>query len=344
MSFISNLALKSLAIGYGVITRARLAAYEHGLLKKTKLGVPVISVGNITTGGTGKTPLVEWLCRVLAREGRKVTILTRGYGRVNPGHRVVVSDGMNVLTNVQEAGDEPQLLAENLKGIAAVICDSHRSAAGRWAIDRLGSDVFVLDDGFQHLQLARDLNILTLDATNPWGGRNPLPYGRMREPSSSLARADCVILTRTEQSDDLNALKDEIQHITDSPIFTSRMKTTLIRRLDSADPEKIESVNQPLMAFCGVGNPHSFFNHLEQEGLTVAHSRAFSDHHRYQQPDIDILVEEAEKHGATALITTAKDAVKIRNLAFALPCHLLEIEITIDQEDRLVSMIQAAIK
>lgn len=343
MSVVSHLTLKPLSLAYSALTRLRLAAYGKGLLKKTKLEIPVISVGNITTGGTGKTPLVEWLCRMLAREGRKVAILTRGYGRVNPGQRVIVSDGLNVLTNARQAGDEPQLLAENLKGIAAVICDVHRSSAGQWAIDHLGTEVFVLDDGFQHLRLARDLNILTIDASNPWGGRNLLPYGRMREPLLSISRADCVILTRTEQGSDLIALKDEIKQFTDSAIFVSRMQTALIRRIDSSEPEKIESFVQPVAAFCGVGNPHSFFEHLEREGLALANTRTFSDHHRYQQTDIDVLIQEAKKHGASALITTAKDAVKIRDFAFALTCYVLEIEIKIDQEDRLVNVIQAAV-
>ena len=121
------------------------------LLPVTKLPAPVISIGNLTTGGTGKTPLVEWVCRTLARKQRKVCILTRGYGRANPGTRVIVSDGSNVLTTAAEAGDEPYLLAQNLKGVAAVISDPDRIAAGKWALDKLGAEVFVLDDGFQHL-------------------------------------------------------------------------------------------------------------------------------------------------------------------------------------------------
>ena len=155
---------------YSIATRLRLAAYRRRLFSVSKLDAPVISVGNITTGGTGKTPLVEWICRVLAEEGKRVCVLTRGYRRQNPNEQVVVSDGHRILADVAAAGDEPLLLARNLLGIAAVVCNSNRSEAGRWAIKNLQSEVFVLDDGFQHLQLARDLNIVTIDATNPWGG------------------------------------------------------------------------------------------------------------------------------------------------------------------------------
>lgn len=344
MSPISNLVLPPLTVAYAAVTRLRLAAYEKGLLRITKLNAPVISVGNITTGGTGKTPLVEWVSRMLAREGRRVSILTRGYGRANAGQQVLVSDGLNVLADVQRSGDEPQLLAENLKGIASVICDSDRAAAGRWAIEHLGTDACVLDDGFQHLQLARDLNILTIDASNPWGGGHLLPYGRMREPRGGISRADCMVITRTEQADDIAALKTEIRQFTgDRPVFTSRMHTSGVRELRAKDPGSIDLLPQPAAAFCAVGNPASFFNHLQAEKIDLAHTRAFPDHHVYEQADIDILIDEARSLGAVSLITTAKDAVKLRQFEFSLPCYVLEIEISIDQHDMLAEMIRTAI-
>src|SRR5688500_192500 len=184
MTASSAILLSPLSSLYRAVTQARLTAYKRGLFEVTKLAAPVISIGNLTTGGTGKTPLVEWVCRVLARDKRKVCILTRGYGRANPGVRVVVSDAFTVLATATEAGDEPFLLAQNLKGLAAVISDADRAAAGKWALENLGAEVLVLDDGFQHLGLARDLNILTIDATNPWGGGRLLPYGSLREPRS----------------------------------------------------------------------------------------------------------------------------------------------------------------
>lgn len=343
MSSIFTIVLPPLTVAYGVVTRLRLAAYEKGLLKTERLKVPVISVGNLTTGGTGKTPLVEWVCRVLAREGRKVSVLTRGYGRTDESQRVVVSDAVNVLGTTPQSGDEPQLLAESLKGIASVVCDSDRVSAGTWAIEHLGADVFVLDDGFQHLRLARDLNILVIDASNPWGGGHLLPYGRMREPRHGLSRADCVVITRTYQDSDLAALKNEIQRFTAAPIFTSRMQSKRIRKIDSTFAEQLDSIPQPLAAFCAVGNPRSFFDHLKREGFDLACTQTFPDHHNYSQADIDRFIEEARAFGARGLITTAKDAVKIRDFAFEFPCNVLEIEIVIDQHGALLDLIRNSV-
>ncbi len=205
-----SLIMMPLRVVYGAVTRARLAAYRSGLFSVSKLPVPVISVGNITTGGTGKTPLVEWVCRVLAnqiKKDAKVCVLTRGYGRANPQEQVLVSDGTKVFADEREAGDEPLLLARNLLGVAAVIANADRVAAGQWAIGSLGAQAFVLDDGFQHLRIERDLDIVTIDATNPWGDGGLLPHGRLREEATGLSRADCVVITRSEQVENLTYLQ-----------------------------------------------------------------------------------------------------------------------------------------
>ncbi|MCM3869130.1 MAG: tetraacyldisaccharide 4'-kinase [Pyrinomonadaceae bacterium] len=335
--------LPPLSALYRAVTQTRLAAYNRGLLTTTRLPAPVISVGNLTTGGTGKTPLVEWVCRTLARKQRKVCILTRGYGRPNPGSRVVVSDGSTVLTNAIEAGDEPFLLAQNLKGLAAVISDSNRLAAGKWAIDNLGTEVFVLDDGFQHLALARDLNILTIDATKPWGDGKLLPAGRLREPRSGLSRADCVVVTRTDQSDELVALEAEIQRLNGScSIFRSEMTVKSISRMNPEGPDGLVSPPQPAAAFCAVGNPESFFKLLRQAGIDPALTRIFRDHHQYTQADIDSLTRESRNAGARSMITTAKDAVKLQQSRFALPCYLVNIEISIAEDDRFIQLVDNA--
>ncbi len=325
---------------YSLATRLRLAAYRRHLFSVSKLDAAVMSVGNITTGGTGKTPLVEWVCRILADEGQRVCVLTRGYRRQNPNEQVVVSDGNKVFADVSAAGDEPLLLATNLLGVAAVVCNSNRSAAGRWAINNLQAEVFVLDDGFQHLQLARDLNIVTIDATNPWGG-GMLPYGHLREPLSGLARADCVVLTRTEQSTDLASLTAALQKIVgQTPIFRSRMVTSGLRRLNGDTLEQLSSISQPIGAICGVGNPTSFFDHLRREGYELAFERAFPDHYNYQQADVDSIITEAKAKGAASILTTAKDAVKLSSLHFELPCYVLEIKIAIEDESHLIQLIR----
>src|SRR5688572_17762032 len=147
-----TLALAPLGMLYGAVARARIRLYRSGLLKTERVGAAVISVGNITTGGTGKTPLVEWVARAVALEGRRACVLTRGYGRADERRRVVVSDGERIKADVRESGDEPRLLAERLLGVAAVVCDRDRVAAARWARENLGAEAFILDDGFQHLK------------------------------------------------------------------------------------------------------------------------------------------------------------------------------------------------
>lgn len=335
-----SLILPPLSVLYSAVTRTRLSLYRRGTFHSIKLDRPVISIGNITTGGTGKTPLVEWVTRTLAAEGKRVGILTRGYGRDNPRQRVVVSDGHTILATPAEAGDEPFLLASNLLGSAVVISSADRVTAGQEAIKEFGIDCFVLDDGFQHLRVERDLNILTIDATNPWGGRHLLPYGRLREPLSGLNRAECVVITRCDQVNNVEALREEIRSFNErAPVFESRMRIVHVvplRSFETGRPPK-----SPLAAFCAVGNPRAFFSQLRDE---VVYEKAFPDHHRYSQKEIDLLTEEARRTGANSLITTAKDAVKLQSISFSLPCYVLEIEPRIENEPDLVRLILNSVK
>jgi len=256
---------------------------------------------------------------------------------------VVVSDGATVLTNAAEAGDEPFLLAQNLKGLAAVISDPNRIAAGRWAIDKLGAEVFVLDDGFQHLALERDLNVLTIDATNPWGGGKLLPAGSLREPRSGLSRADCVVVTRADQSDDLVSVQEEIQRLMGSrPVVTSEMTVKAFSRMNPEPQEEPFFLPQPAAAFCAVGNPESFFELLRRAGIDPVFTRTFPDHHQYTQTDIDSLIKKSREIGAQSIITTAKDVVRLQPSKFEFPCYVMHIEISIRDEQRIIQMVDAA--
>jgi len=326
--------LPPLSALYSAVTRTRLSLYQRGTFRTTKLERPVISVGNMTVGGTGKTPLVEWVAKTVAGTNRKVCILTRGYGRQHPERQIIVSDGQAILATPADAGDEPYLLATNLLGLAAVICSADRISAGRDAIEVFGTDCFVLDDGFQHLRLARDLNIVIVDATNPWGGGQFLPYGRLREPLAGLSRADCVVLTRCDQANNLEPLREQIRDLVhDCPIFESTMR-----------PVRTPISTGPVAAFCAVGNPKSFFTQLRNSGYELVLEKAFRDHHVYRQKDADDLLASAERAGATSFVTTAKDAVKLRSLAFSLPWHVFEIEISIKDEESLRDLVTNAAK
>src|ERR1044072_834671 len=333
-----SIVLPPLSLLYGAVTRTRLSLYRRGTFQTTKLDRPVIIIGNITTGGTGKTPLVEYVARRIASQGKKVCILTRGYGRKDSHLQVIVSDGYGVLASPAEAGDEPYLLATKLTGQAAVISSADRIAAGQEAIKDFGTEVFVLDDGFQHLRLARDLNIVCIDATNPWGGGRLLPYGRLREWLDGLTRADCLVLTRCDQVESVEALRAEIVELTGGrPIFESRMRPLRVTSLKNG-PEMIALPGR-VGAFCAVGNPSSFFESLRSLGYELGLERAFADHHAYTQSDVDELNQLARQTGANALITTAKDAVKLKGMSFSLPCYVLEIEIAIDDSDAFQRML-----
>jgi tetraacyldisaccharide 4'-kinase len=252
----------------------------------------------------------------------------------------LVSDGVTVFSTPSEAGDEPFLLANNLIGVAAVISDANRVAAGTGAIKHLGTDCFILDDGFQHLRLARDLNVVTIDATNPWGGGSLLPYGRLREPLESLKRADCVVVTRMDQVNDIESLKEKIVRLSgDRPVFLSRMKTTRLVDLNGNS----ERLPISAAAFCALGNPQSFYDQLRRSGISLTLEKSFTDHHSYIQSDIDSLVLSAKQTGAQSLITSAKDAVKLRALEIPLPCFVLEIEMEIENDAELKRIILDAV-
>lgn len=341
----ATIALVPLSLVYGAAVNIRSALYRNAIFKTETVGVPVISVGNITTGGTGKTPLVEWIAGRLSERGSRVCVLTRGYRRANPSERVVVSDGERIVADTEQSGDEAMMLARSLVGKAAVVCDANRVAGARWAIENLNPDVLILDDGFQHVRIGRDLDIVTLDATNPWGNGRLLPAGILREPIDSLRRADCIIVTRSGEAIEAG-LQERIRQATDAPTVRS---TTVISRITPLGSPELEADREalrrpPVAAFCGIGNPNAFFRQLRAEGFDLRHNEVFRDHHKYSQTDIDRLTHRATAAGAHALITTAKDAVKLGPMRFTLPCYVIEIEMQIQEADRLLALIDEAIE
>jgi tetraacyldisaccharide 4'-kinase len=307
---------------YGAVTRLRAGLYQAGVLRRQRLDGVVISVGNLTVGGTGKTPTVLWLAERLAAEGKRCAVLTRGYRGENFG----------------EGGtsDESQLLRARLGGRAEVGVGADRWARGR-ELARRGFDWFVLDDGFQHMQLARDVDIVLIDATNPFGG-GLLPAGRRREPRSALGRADLIVIMR---SDHAPAVEGAIRRDSQAAIFYARPELLSMGRLDRDGSRAADGGvdaaalrGRRLFAFCGIGNPAAFLADLQRWGLPIAGHAMFRDHHRYGQGDMDALVQQARASGAEALVCTEKDAFNLAGVRTdAMDVLYCVISLRVDRED-----------
>jgi tetraacyldisaccharide 4'-kinase len=336
--------LKLLAYVYAKITDVRNALYDKGVFETHDLRARVISVGNITTGGTGKTPLVAYIAEVLAAGGEKVCILTRGYGRSNSKHRVLVSDGEKVLADATTGGDEPVELAQKLLGKAIVIADADRISAAEWALRKFGVTVFVLDDGFQHRKVTRDLDIVCIDATNPFGGGKMLPAGRLREPTENLKRADIIVMIREDRSLHFQPLRQELRWMfPNAAIIEAQKSLVSIRQLLNVNDSKSVSVEQlgdRVFAFCGLGKPVNFYIWLRQENVKIVGFQEFADHHRYSQRDLSEIEAKASELNANALLTTAKDAVKLTTLKFTMPCYVAEMKLSVDNPAGFDSLLK----
>ena len=330
-----NPLLLPFSAGFRFGVALRHAGYKRGWFKIRRLARPVVSIGNLTVGGTGKTPLVACIANILLRQGWKPSILTRGYGRSNKAEMIVLEPGAGRRADAQEIGDEPALLARMLPEVPLVMC-ADRFRGGQAAEERFQVDAHILDDGFQHLALARDVDLIALDATQTISDRHLLPAGRQREPLSALRRAQMVVLTRTDSADP-NPLEELVLKIHPAAkVFRSR--TELLGWSDALSGEAISSEGiraQKAAAFCGIGNARAFFADLRRWGFSLLTEDAFPDHHVYTGEEIEQLVADARKNGASALLTTQKDAVKFsRDWTPQLPIWACEIEAQIlDPED-----------
>ena len=345
-----GVVLQVLSWGWNAGAQLRLWLYRHRILHDQPLGCLVVVVGNLTVGGTGKTPIVEKLARALRDRGRKVAILSRGYKSKAPpfwkkwwyglSHTQeppprIVSDGERVLLDSEESGDEPYMLARNLPGVV-VLVDKNRVKAGTFAIKRFGCDTLVLDDGLQYLPLKGRLNLLLVDKTNPFGNGRLLPRGILREPVKHLRRASYVFLTKSDGHRD------------------AELEATIARNNPAADliecahrPQYLQSVGagpdtaegrQPLawlkgrrvFAFSGIATPESFEKFLRELGALVMGRERFLDHYRYTAEDLAGLQDQARQAGADCLLTTEKDAVRLPAAAEgSLPLYYLRLEIEI---------------
>ncbi len=331
--------LKAVSFIFAVVVHIRYALYRFGVIRRYPLGVQVISIGNVTAGGTGKTPVTEIFARTLAAENRKVAILSRGYRRkeapwwqrifsqvIEPP--LVVSDGKHVLLDAATGGDEPYMLASNLPGVA-VIVDRNRVKAGRYAIKRLGCNTLILDDGFQYQKLKHSIEVVLVDSTNPFGNGNMLPRGILREPARNLSRADIIFLTKCRG--DVSRVKEEIRRYnTKAEIVECNHTPRVLKDVWSKEEFPLSWLQgKTTCTLSGIASPKGFENSLRRLGAKVVWCERYADHHRYEASEVLYALNRTADMGADALVTTEKDAVRFPRFE-TVPVKCLYLRIAIE--------------
>jgi tetraacyldisaccharide 4'-kinase len=339
--------LRVLSFLYGVGVRLRLRAYRGGIFKRKSLPGFVISIGNLTAGGTGKTPAAVMLGKWALGEGFRVALLSRGYGGDYKKKLLEVSDGNRIKADSRTAGDESYLLAKKLPGIPVVV-SKKRYTAGMFAHEKLGCDFFILDDGFQHLELMRDLDLVLVDAERPFGNGHLLPRGPLREPVGQFARADACIITRCGERCSGDNVKDYLMDkFPGTPFFRADHLPKKVEFPFSDEIHGIEILNgKKVVAFAGIARPEVFKKTLIELGADTVCFRSFRDHHIFDLDEIQELIHMKEKFEAHYLITTEKDWIRIASVAPAykdMAYLCIEFELLSDR-DEFFRMIKNGLK
>jgi len=329
---------------YGAAIGLRLELYRSGRFKAYELAARVISVGNLAVGGTGKTPAVIYIAKRLHAMGIRTAVLSRGYHGSARGSVNIVSDGEKILLSPRQAGDEAYLIAESAPGVV-VLTGKNRLYLGHYALDHFDSQVFILDDAFQHLKLKRDVNLLLLDARNPWGNGWMLPAGPLREPRSQADRTTAFVITRSE-GDHQELIEELEKDFPGRPIFLSRHQPVSLTQLKGNENIALDRLaGERILAFCGLARPRVFFDTLAGLGAEVAGFIEWPDHFYARHGDLLSLAAKARELGVKKAVTTAKDAVKLRTndlkkCGVPLEIWVLNIELEIlEREDEFMNMI-----
>ena len=329
--------LHGISFLYLSIVTLRLRLFQTHVFRRHQVGCPVVSIGNLTVGGTGKTPVVEKLARDLHSRGRRVAILSRGYKSVKkrgvPREKTpvrVVTEGGALLLDSKTAGDEPFMLAKNLRGVGVVV-DKDRVACGRHAVSALGSDLLILDDGLQYLKLHRKFDLVLIDREAPFGNEHLLPRGTLREPPGHLRRATHILITKCDGSD-LSELHARIRiHNRTAPIIECRHRALELQDLSTGETFPLSSLKGLRAAsLSAIASPESFEQGLRRLGVSLELTQSFADHHRYSKRELERFIRRCTRRGVSCILTTEKDAVRMpRLLNKDLPIRYLRIEIEI---------------
>jgi tetraacyldisaccharide 4'-kinase len=327
--------------------RLRNFFFDKGIFRSVAVGVPVVSVGNVTAGGTGKTPIADLVVKQLLEKEKRVAVVSRGYGRKTMG-TVVVSNGKRILATVEQGGDEPLLLAQR-NPAAIVIVDEQRVRGGIRAVREFGADVIVLDDGFQHRAIQRDVDIVLVDAAHPPVEIPMLPAGTRREPLNALRRATAIVVTKADALPDTASLIRELRRYTAAAILTSRYRPVAFRRAKTGFSITMQNVDgKSAVAFCGIAQPESFRAALESIGLRVDAFFPFDDHHVYTEADLQQVVDAVAAHHASYIVTTEKDVARClqgagHDMIEKDPVFFLEMKVSIDQQEEWDTLLQRVI-
>ena len=322
--------LAAMSGGYRGLLGAREWLYARGVLHSRRLDCPVVSIGNLTVGGTGKTPAVELAVRTLADLGHRPAVLSRGYGRGGGGVQIV-ADAASIRLDAEEAGDEPFLLARRLPGVPVVV-GPNRYEAGRVARARFGVTAIVLDDGFQHRTLRKDLEILMTRATRPWGNGRLLPGGPLREPLGGLARAHLVVATGARRLDEADEVTQAVRRLAPTvPVLTAVHVPTECFEAGQMRVVALDALGGArLLAFAGIGSPAGFRGTLREATASVVDFQEFADHHWYTREDLGGLERRAAEVRADAFVTTEKDWVRLRGLPpLRRPVYVLSVRLVV---------------
>ena len=332
------------AVVFSQAVRIRFWMYRHGFLRRSWPGCMVISIGNITVGGTGKTPIVEVFARALTNGGRKVAVVSRGYKSHSPSwkwrrkHRRamktptrIVSDGKTVLLNARIAGDEPYMLAKNLPGVV-VVTDPDRIRGGRYAIREFGIDTIILDDGMQHVRMQRQIEVVLLDATCPFGYEHLLPRGLLREPLTGLKRASHIIITKSKGIELEPIIARLREYNTRAEIITCYYEPVELVNIHSGAGSPVSELQgQNIFVMAGIAQPDGFIRQLKELGAIVQRVYRYADHHRFRREEIRHVYKRARNWHADAIVITEKDAVRFSHRAGAeeLPCPVYYLKVAV---------------
>lgn len=337
-----RILLWPIALFYGALVWWRNFFYHIGFFVSRRIAVPVVSVGNLSVGGTGKTPAVIFLAKSFLEQGRRVGIVSRGYGRLSSG-TVVVSDGVDILASTEDSGDEPMLMARRLPAVPVVV-DEDRYRGAQVLVEQFSPDLVLMDDGFQHRGLARDCDLVLMDATAAQKDYRMLPYGMLRERLSALRRSRLIIWTRTDLQAPPAKIKSKVDSLGIAQVDSVMTIGPELQRVGTE--ELVQAANlhgRDIVAFCGIARPHTFYQSLISMNLEPAWTRYFSDHHWYSDSTLNDLANLVSAGGI--FITTEKDAVKLpADFTGRHEIYTLRVEMSLDQKalERLQSILSAS--